>query len=118
MYSKISCSISYSGSNTNCSVNRNTSKTKINTIFLNSTSNELLRALGSDSCISIEIRPALYVNTIDDLSRTIKTKISMNSPLDEATNSIWQKTYTGGTFSKKGSVRGSNEEVRDREREE
>lgn len=82
------------------------SKTKINSVFLNSTSNELFRAFESDSCISIEIRPALYVNTVEDLYKTMKTKISMNSPLDETTNSIWQKTYTGGTFSKKESVRG------------
>lgn len=77
------------------------SKSKFNSIFLNSTSNEILRALGSDSCISIEIRPALYVQTIDDLSRSAKTKVSTNSPLDETIHSIWQKTFTGELSLKK-----------------
>lgn len=96
-------SFSLSDKGSNMSFSRNNSW-KNNSEIINSTSKEILGAFwGFESNASIEIRPALYKKTFEELTRLTKTKNSTDPLVNETNHSIWHKFQTGAVYMK-GSI--------------
>ena len=99
-------SFSFSDKSFHISFSRNSSieKSKYNSAIYSSASKEIGAFGVFESNASIEIRPALYKRTFEDLTRTTKTtKNSTNSPTNEINHSVWHKFQTGTHFMK-GSI--------------
>ena len=92
MNRKNSFSLSDKGSNMSFSRNNSKEKWKNSSEIINSTSKEILGAFWSfESNASIEIRPALYKRTFEELTRMTKTRNSTDPLVNETNHSVWHK---------------------------